>query len=293
MKLFFHSSDLDGQCSGAILTRRFPEARLFPYNYFYEPSRSIDLVEKEESVIFADITPTPDNLKRLMMMTNDITIFDHHSSSLRELERAHLVFPGIMTEDGVGACALVWEWYCKDKQLPLGIRCISEYDAWERTPENKMFNFGLKSFNTMPTNHIWDKILADDDITVQKILNLGRSHLSFLVPWYKRLVRSYAISGYVDDESGRPENRYTAVLMNQANVDDSIFDDVDGVFDIYLRAVYGKHLCWLVSITTNRDDIDVSKMAERYNGGGHRKSAGFAVDDIYEIFIPSEQLMVK
>ena len=89
------------------------------------------------------------------------------------------------------------------------------------------------------------------------------------------------------DVSEMPDQKLTAVFINQANVDASVFDDIKGVFDVYIRAIYGKNLCWLVTITTNRDDLDVSKLARKYGGNGHRKSAGFAIDDIFDFFKPT------
>ena len=102
----------------------------------------------------------------------------------------------------------------------------------------------------------------------------------------RRLIKSYAIPGFIDDISGSPNRRFTSILIKQAAVDSSIFDDLEKKYDIYLRVVYGKNCVWLVSATTDRDDIDLTELAVRFNGGGHKRSVGFAVDDLHEFFIP-------
>jgi len=33
IRIYYHSSDLDGHCSGAITKYKYPEAELFPINY--------------------------------------------------------------------------------------------------------------------------------------------------------------------------------------------------------------------------------------------------------------------
>lgn len=274
MKLFTHSKDHDGRACGALLTRKFPEARLIPYNYFYDPKYTICTVEPGEAVIFGDITPTAPNLDILLSITENITIFDHHSGSLRELEQRKLTFPGIMTNDGLGACALIWMWYYPDQELPRGIRWVAEYDSWERTPENMYFHYGLSSLNTLPTNPIWDKIISDNPVVIENIINQGKKILQYLTPRYKRLVNSYAIEGTIGE--------YSCLFLNQGAVDSSVFDSVTEPYDIYVRAILGKNLKWLVSITTNSDTIDVSKIAEQYGGGGHQKSAGFVVKELSE-----------
>lgn len=292
MKLFGHT-DIDGRACLAILTRKYPEATIINYNYFYDPEKTINLVEPDEEVIFADITPTMENLELLMNITKNITIIDHHESSLRDLQKAGLVFPGIQTADGIGACALVWDWCWKESPkpaIPYGIRCIAEYDGWDRTPENKMFYFGLQTIATFPTHRNWDKILSDDHNMCQAILNVGRNVLAYLVPWYKRVIRSYSIKGSIEAvvSEGIQYPRYNALFINQGAVDGSIFDDVEERYDVYIRGVFGKNQRWLISLTTNSGDVDVSLIARMFGGGGHKKAAGCAIDDLSDLFTPSQ-----
>jgi uncharacterized protein len=283
MRIFYHGSDLDGIACGAILTRKYPEATMVRYNYWYDPEKSIDLVEPNEPVIFADITPTVPNLQRLMNITKDITIIDHHASSVHDLKELGLSFPGIMKEDGLGACALAWEW-CSKKPLPVGIRYIAEYDDWQRTPENKMFHFGMLSFSTFLNNDIWDYILRDDIVYIQRIMEQGRCVLKYLAPHYTKLLRSYSFYGYVNPEL-TDGKQLTAIFLNQGGVDSSIFDNCKEPFDVYFRAVFGKDRKWLVSITTTRNDIDVSKIASKFESGGHAKASGFATPEIADFFV--------
>lgn len=282
MKVFYHGSDTDGIACGAILTRKYPEATMIRYNYWYSPEKTIDLVEQDEPVIFADITPTVDNLQRLMSITKDITIIDHHASSIKDLKELGLSFPGTMKEDGLGACALVWEW-CSDKPIPTGIRYIAEYDGWQRTPENKMFHFGLLSFSTFLNNQIWEYILRDDIPYIQRIMDQGRSVLKYLVPHYKKLLRSYSFTGYVNPEVTDGKH-LSAIFINQGGVDSSIFDSCEEKYDVYFRGVFGKDRKWLVSITTERTDIDVSAIAAKFGSGGHANAAGFATAEINDFF---------
>ena len=42
----------------------------------------------------------------------------------------------------------------------------------------------------------------------------------------------------------------------------------------------GKIKKWVVSLYTTKINIDVSKIAKLYGGGGHKGAAGFVSDDI-------------
>ena len=297
MKIFVHT-DLDGRACGAILARRHKKngklAEVSFYNYFYRPENSILLAKPDEEIIFADITPKLEDLQRLMKITKNITIIDHHTSSIKDLKQIDFKFPGIQIEDGLGACVLTWKYFCKEfNTMPRGLTWIAEYDAWERTTTNKEFVTGMSRYITYPVSTIWDKILADDDGFITEILRHGKEYLSYLTPWYKRLSNNYSIPGFVNDDSGDPTKRLTAVFLNQASVDSSVFDELKRPFDVYFRGVFGKNQVWLVTVTTNRNDIDLSEFARKFGGGGHRKNAGFAADDIYDFFLPEVKKTLK
>src|SRR5205085_12334070 len=63
------------------------------------------------------------------------------------------------------------------------------------------------------------------------------------------------------------------------------YSELTGAID-YVNAVPGMRFSLILSerdgkvkgsLRTLRDDVDVSKMAEKFSGGGHKKAAGFAV----------------
>jgi oligoribonuclease NrnB/cAMP/cGMP phosphodiesterase (DHH superfamily) len=105
----------------------------------------------------------------------------------------------------------------------------------------------------------------------------GRAILGYLVPWYKILVKAYGISGTID---GR-----RALILNQGGVNSFVFDSVINKYDVFVRYVKGRDAGWRCSITTERPDIDVSAIAEKYGGGGHMKAAGFRVEKLEDFFV--------
>ena len=55
-------------------------------------------------------------------------------------------------------------------------------------------------------------------------------------------------------------------------------------YDLYIRGTFGKSRRWTISITTDRDDINVGLIAKDYEGGGHKKSAGMIVNELADFF---------
>jgi len=74
-----------------------------------------------------------------------------------------------------------------------------------------------------------------------------------------------------------------AVIPKEANIHPEIFNDLK---DHYLQYLYEVKFIILIkesndgyincSLRTNRDNINVAKLAEKFGGGGHKKSAGFS-----------------
>lgn len=278
-KIYYHVSDADGRCGAAIVSKKYPDYEICAYNYWYDFNKSFSKVGPNEKIIFVDITPRIDQLLPLMELTKRITIIDHHDSSLRDLKKAGLEFPGIFEVDGLGAAALAWR-YVSDKKMPIGVRLIARRDVWDRDNDVDAFHYGLKTMNTFPNSPIWDKILNDDIDFINRVLVRGRHVYNYLKPWYKGIIRSYAQHGMVDD--------YTAILCPQGMVESDLFDSIPDVFDIYIRATFSKDQMWHVSMTTNRDDIDVSVLANKHGGGGHRRASGNLLTELSDLFIPDK-----
>jgi bifunctional oligoribonuclease and PAP phosphatase NrnA len=80
-----------------------------------------------------------------------------------------------------------------------------------------------------------------------------------------------------------------AVIPKEANIDPEIFNDLKNHYLQYLNEV--KFIILIkesddgfinCSLRTNRDNINVAKLAEKFGGGGHVKSAGFSINGSLE-----------
>lgn len=286
MKVFYHV-DMDGRACGAILIRRFPEAEAFLYNYWYSDNYLLDKIGMNEKVVFADIVPRGSLLKQVLEKTRDIVLIDHHITSYNEVKALGCSYDGKLAVDGPGACLLTWEYCYPEYPIPQSIKCIADYDIWERNELNQQFHFGIQTFDTYPKNPIWDSVLVDDTEVFNAILFKGKNILDYLKPWYRKILKSYSFEGTICKEL-TDGAEYSCLVVNQGGIDGTIFDEVEKKYDIHVRVVLGKNDKWLCSILTDRDDIDVSKIAEKLDGGGHQKVGGFSVTSLNDFFVRSE-----
>ena len=146
MKCFYHSADLDGHCSGALVKAFNINCELIGINYDDEfPWETIGIGETVWMVDFG-LQPFSDML-RLQKMCGLIWI-DHHKSALEEYAKALSIgnepIAGLR-RDGIGACQLVYEFLTNKQKIPTYIKLLAEYDVWNHLdPRTLAFQYGMR-----------------------------------------------------------------------------------------------------------------------------------------------------
>ena len=75
--IYYHSKDLDGLTSGAILKEKFPNAQLSGYHY----GEPFDTRYYNQNIVMADVTLEPEMLFELAKNCQSFTLIDHHVSA--------------------------------------------------------------------------------------------------------------------------------------------------------------------------------------------------------------------
>ena len=139
MKCFYHSVDLDGHCSGAIVKLEYPECEMFGINY--GQAFPWDKVKGGEKIFMVDFALQPfDNMERLDNKAHLVWI-DHHKSAIDEAhKRGFIARGGQVLEVGKAACELVWEYMRPEIPTPPAVTYLGRYDVWDHSdnPKNKM-----------------------------------------------------------------------------------------------------------------------------------------------------------
>lgn len=294
MKVFFHSADLDGQCSAAILRRFFPEAQLIGINYG-QPFPWDD-IDPNEPVWMVDFSLQPfEDMIRLANLATLIWI-DHHKTAIDESLSRHinLAIPGLRA-DGVAACELVWKYIqntvMRDKKekeaLPFAVYLLGSYDVWRNkdeafwSDEVLPFQYGMRMEDTHPENDdLWSVLLRDingEEDTVEteetafeiaQICGTGERIIEYIKQSDAKYMRAAAHTVMLDGLKCLAINR----LLANSLVFESMWDP--NKYDAMLAYGFrGKQ--WTVSLYSDRDDIDVGDVAKRRGGGGHKGAAGF------------------
>lgn len=262
MKCFFHSADLDGHCSGAIVKDKYPDCEMIGINYGDPfPWASI---EPGEVVFMVDFSLQPfEDMLRLRLMCCLVWL-DHHKTAIEFRDTSGALFAGIQ-EDGIGACALVWR-HLNHSRLPYGVQLLAEYDVWNHEDGNCLpFQYGMRLESSLPHEPVWSRVFGND---LGDIILRGETVLAY----ERRQSEAYAKACAFETEL----QGLRCLAMNRMLTNSKAFDAmVDPARHDALLSFGFRKGRWTCSLYSAREDVDVSAVALRFGGGGHQKAAGF------------------
>lgn len=230
--------------------------------------------------------------------TNRLIWIDHHKSSIDSHPED---LPGYRI-DGVAACRLLWQWFkirtngdplpTKEQFInrsviePIAVRLAGEYDIWDkRDPDADLFQYGLRSQEITPSywNGMFEHDQGPDNAmphryngVVMALLEQGKSVRYAQQTQDKSLVEHRSFIIELDGIKFLCLNtgRYNSLTFESKDVPETGHDALMGF------AFTGK--LWTISMyhAKHRTDLDLSKIAVKHGGGGHRGACGFTSKDI-------------
>lgn len=284
MKCFYHSADLDGHCSGAIIKLKYPDCEMFPIDYGDPfPWSAIKFKENEAKYVFMVdfcLQPFSDMLK-LKDMCSLIWI-DHHKTAINEWKKVKPFIRGIR-DTKFAACELVWEYiYDADdpKETPKSVKLLGRYDIWNNTSpiwESTIlpFQYGLKMYKTDPKEvknlELWYDLLTDNDCKINDIINEG----NIILAYQKKIDREVMLRNAFE----RDFEGYKALCVVSTSRGSKLFDNAlnKDSYDLFIVYEMRKDRLWNIHMYSEK--IDVGEIAKKYGGGGHKGAAGFQIQD--------------
>ena len=278
-----HSRDLDGHSSGAIIKLKYPDCKVIGFDYGQD--LPYEEIKSGEPIIMADVSMKMPQMLELAKYSNwQLTFIDHHKSAIEDYKKFvgdGESFCTAVLEDGISACEGTWKYLFPDKQMPRAIKYLGIYDTWRKNEsgfdwENEVlpFQFGMRMFcnspETFPT-----ELFTDDSLTIG-IIEKGKTILQYQAQVNEVNCRN---SFEIKFEGLR------AICLNGAGFNSDVFKSVydESKHDMMMPFKFdGKTKQWIISMYGTKD-IDLSLIAKKYKGGGHKSACGFQVDDIKQL----------
>ena len=270
MLCIYHIADHDGKGSAAIVKSKFPETELMGLNHDMEIP--YEEIEKHDKIVICDIA-LPVKYMFELNKKIDLTWIDHHISVINEYEE--LMKSGEYEpikgkrETGTAALVLTWQYFYPDKELPEGLRLLGLNDIYDlRDRRVRPFEYAVQTFGVnRPTDKIWMQLI-NNEVNIKEMVDKGNAILSWVRHRNYRLVRGMAF-----------ESEYKGlrcICSNMAQGQSEFFDSLENNrdFDFMVNFFMNKKNRWNLTFYTYKNDVDVSKIAAEFGGGGHAKAAG-------------------
>lgn len=281
-----HSADYDGLFCREIARRHFGnDAEYIGWDY----GQPEPVVPEDTALYMLDISvPGLMNHPRLNWV-------DHHKSAMERYGKK----PGYQI-DGVAACRLSWQYFggvngwphpgipTKEDFVerrvtePWAVRLAGEYDIWDRRdPNAELFQHGLRS---QDLTDIWRQILVTENgmspqnstFVVRSLLDAGRAIQFAKTQENADVVTNYGFT--VEFE----ELKFLA--CNSVRCNSHLFTaGLKPEHDACLAFGFdGALQNWKISLyhAPGKEHHDLSKIAVKYGGGGHRGACGFRVEKL-------------
>ena len=296
----FHHSDNDGRCAAFLFWKHLEESaaaswlgdepdgemttlRVSKDDFIemdYDKRIPLEIIEEGEDVFFLDFHPEdPGDYSWLRTMTN-LTIIDHHITAIENISKWENSIgfktkaTHVLDSSWCGAM-LVWWTYFPGNEPPLFLNLVDDWDCWKhQIPTTKWFNAGTRAEDTTPFGGMWEILYyehfhkEDRVYLLRTITDKGTTVLAVQQQTAKELCSSI---GFETEFEG-----HRCFALNQSRCNSTWFESVPG-YDIYLPFNFnGK--TWTVSLYST--STDVSKIAQKHGGGGHKGAAGFVCDQL-------------
>jgi len=273
MKIFcyFHSDDLDGWSSSAIVSKKHQNDEIEFYGYNYEDE--IKLVTGYDIVYMVDCSTTSENMKFLIENNKKFIWIDHHAQKIWQvIEEIKDPILGLRDKGNIhSACVLTWKYLYPKKPVPTILKYIEDVDLWKWEMKDTdeittSLDLDCKKDREMLKNffneNVWKSV-------INIIIENGRKYINMRTKQIKEIMKNTVIvhwGGY-----------RTAVIntpIHKSHTGDAILKENINV-NIVLIWSFNKDkvLCSLRS-----SDVDVARIADKYGGGGHRLASGFRCD---------------
>lgn len=299
-----HSADFDGIFCREIARKFLPDAELIGWD-FGQPI----LPFPTGKVYVLDLPcDAPFGLKFAPGEPNDLDFsnfvwIDHHKSAIE----SHPDIPGWRI-DGVAACRLAWHWFDIHAKLfhptggsfsvplpskqdfidrkvnePMAVRLAGEYDIWDkRDPNAELFQHGLRSRDL--SSYDWEMILSNDVDSALKGTGMEQPNSELIcaellgngrVLQYSKTKENEAIikrQGFDVDFEGLHFLACNHAMFNSHLFTAGIRPEHDALMGFRFD---GKHYHISLYHAPGKEHHDLSLIAAKFGGGGHRGACGF------------------
>ena len=274
---FYHKADHDGRTSAAIVKKCIPDIQLYGIDYGEKFPWS--MITKEDIVYMVDFSLEPiDRMIHLQSICKELIWIDHHISQIEEAEKNNFNPNGLRVV-GKSGCVLTWEYCFPDKLVPTMVHLLGRYDVWDHSDARTLpCQYEMLLEDSDPSNDtLWNKVFSEDEAFLEYTLARGQFIYEYQMMIDSRLAESNTYE--VEFKNLR------CLMINSPRCSSLLFESkYDPNKHDIMMAYSIKPDDVSIFFYSDKPEIDVSKLAKSFGGGGHAGASGCSIKPISKFF---------
>ena len=262
----FHANCADGFAAALAVWLHYGKGNIDFHPGFHGEAPP-DVTNRE--VIIVDFSYKRHVLFDMAKTAKSILLIDHHESAYKDLivdYKSHLPENLItMFNMNKSGCVLAWE-YFHHTPVPTLFLHIQDRDLWQfKLPGTKAISSALFSYDY--DFKLWDSFLSEESLVELETegKTLYRKHMKDVKELIKSSQHRMVIQGF------------DVPVLNAPYFMSSDAGNIMGVGKPFAACYWFSKDTVIYSLRSSPTGINVSKIAMKYSGGGHEKSAGFSM----------------
>ena len=220
-----------------------------------------------KNVYLMDLCYSADAIKKLLKITKSLTVIDHHFSSQKIVELVpNRIFNGDSTHSG---SVLSWKYFHPNKKVPLLLLVVEDVDLWkwvishshELSASLRTYKRDFSTWSRLARG--WENFSTRKKYTEEgsAIRKEQRTQVKYAVD-DAFLVNFYGHKTYVSNSS-----------MFVSEIGSELVKKLPP-----LGIIWSQRKDKIVVSLRSNGKVDVSKLAKKFGGGGHKASAAFRLE---------------
>lgn len=259
----FHGNCADGFGAAWVVRKALHDQEVHFHKAFHNDAFLPDV--KNKIVYIVDFSYSRDDTLKLAKEAYNIVIIDHHKTAIDVL--VDLPFNVELFGDvNHSGAMLAWQYFFPKDTPPELLKHIEDRDLWKfKLSGTREIQAGLFSY---PYDfNVWDKFMSSS--TIDLFLagqSIERKHFKDIDELLPKCTRMIEIDGYKIETANLPYTLGADAAMLLAK--DQPFGCT--YYDLSNKTKY-------FSLRSDENGIDVSEIAKKFGGGGHKHAAAFTI----------------
>jgi len=270
---FYHGNCFDGICAAWVVSLKYPDAEFIPVNYGdmgLMQSIQQDCFENANintHYVVVDFSFPRDLMIQMANKAKSMIVLDHHQTNQKDCEGLDFC-KFDMAESGA---SLAWKHFFPTEPMPKIVQYVADQDLWKfELPYSREINAYIQLFDMILENYNYLWKILDSPMGLEIAVIGGQAIKQYKDTLVKRIVKSHRI---LDILGHRVAVVNSPVLMSE--VGEALARLPGVIFGAYYFQRSDGMVQWGAR---SIGDFDVSIVAKKFGGGGHKNAAGWQVE---------------